>query len=112
MVIRVKVNLKGLDILEPKIMKAVQRGLKKTGLAIERDAKIKSPLDTGRLRASIHSNFKGRFTIVVQDNVHYGVFQELGTRFMKPNPFMKPALLKNIGKIPRFIQEELRRVLR
>lgn len=110
--ISVTVDLKGFDKVEPKVRGAIKTGLKKVGFNIERDAKIFSPIDTGRLRASIFTTQKGWKMVMVQDNVQYGIYQELGTRFMAPHPFMKPALNKNISRIPSIITNEIRRALR
>lgn len=110
-VIRVEVDLKGFDLVEPKIQKAIGTGLDKAGFQIERDAKVFAPVRTGRLRASINK-LRTKLTLRVQDNVHYGVYQEFGTRRMNAHPFMKPALLKNITKIKMFITNEIRRVLK
>jgi len=109
--ITVKVDLKGLNVLEPKVRGAIGKGLDKTGRDIERDAKIMAPVDTGRLRASISPTRKG-FILRVIANVHYAIYQELGTRFMRGRHYMKKALEKNISKIPRNIVNEIRRVLR
>ena len=109
--INVKVDLKGFDLINPKIQKAIGTGLDKAGFQIERDAKIFSPVRTGRLRASINK-FRTKLMLRVQDNVHYGIYQEFGTRKMNAHPFMKPSLIKNIPKIKSFIIQEIRKVLR
>lgn len=111
MSIKVKIDLRGMELIDPKVRAAIKTGLNKTGRRIERDAKILAPIDTGRLRASISPTLKGHL-LTVQDNVEYGIFQELGTRKMKPHPFLKPALLKNIPNIKRDIEAEIRRALR
>ena len=107
----VRINVKGLNLMNAKIVRAVERGLDKSGLSIERDAKIGAPVDTGRLRASI-SSVRRRLHLKVQDNVSYGIFQEMGTRFMAPHPFMIPSLQKNLHRIKKFISNEIRAVLR
>lgn len=111
MSITVKVDLKGMNLIEPKVRAAIKTGLEKTGRRIERDAKIRAPVDTGRLRASIFPTVKGHL-LTVQDNVFYGIYQELGTRKMRPHPFMKPALLANIPNIIKDIQSEVKRILK
>lgn len=51
---------------------------------------------TGRLRASITHWLHPKLSIArVGTNVKYGKFLELGTRRMKPRPFMLPALAKS-----------------
>ncbi len=109
--ISVKVDLRKLDLLEPRIKKAVERGLEKVGAAIERDAKILAPKDTTNLARSINWK-RRRFSVRIQENVFYGIFQELGTRFMKAQPFLRPALFKNMNKIKVIIANEVKKVTR
>jgi len=79
-------------------------------------------VDTGRLRASVSSNWHGSgmergkvdsqaepddgigqpdkdLTGVVGTNVEYAGYLELGTVKMKPRPYLRPALEKNRSKI-------------
>lgn len=52
-------------------------------------------VDTGRLRSSITYEIgedeKGLFARI-GTNVEYGIYLELGTRYMQPYPFLRPAL--------------------
>jgi len=56
-------------------------------------AKIRAPVDTGRLRASIHLYplAKGEITYTVSDGVEYGIHQEYGTVRMQGTPFLRPS---------------------
>jgi len=57
-------------------------------------------VQTGRLRRSITTWFHPKLPIArVGTNVKYAKPLELGTRRMKPRPFMRPALMKVKGKI-------------
>lgn len=78
----------------------------------ENEAKRNAPVDTGNLRRSIHSIVYSDGQVVGVDtdrplppyapgsgvvgyigtNCGYGVYQELGTRFMDAHPFLRPAL--------------------
>lgn len=51
--------------------------------------------DTGYLGASINHTIEVRETVVavVKANANYGIYLELGTRFMAPRPFLRPALM-------------------
>lgn len=61
-------------------------------LLVETTAKQLAPVDTGRLRASIHSEFSNNgLGGTVSTNVSYAQAQELGTRFHRAQPFMYPA---------------------
>ncbi len=57
---------------------------------IVEDAKRYAPVDTGRLRNSIHREGD---SIVV--SAPYAGYVEFGTRNMAPQPFLRPALFKN-----------------
>lgn len=65
------------------------------GLLIESDAKENAPVDTGRLRASIHLELRpdGLGGEVVT-NLRYAAAQELGTRTHRAQPFLFPAAEK------------------
>lgn len=102
------------------------------GLIIEGDAKRMCPVDTGRLRASISTNWddsgfyrapveppaheadgvsqptrgEGDIAIVrIGTNIEYGIYQELGTRRMQPHPFLYPAVMMNLNKIKKMIED-------
>jgi len=110
--IRIETNLGKLDYLDKSIQNAISTGLQKAGFAIERDAKLFAPVKTGRLRASINTQKLTDLKISVQDGVLYGVYNELGTRYMNPHPFLLPAFEKNKLMIPRLVQEEINKILR
>lgn len=62
---------------------------------VESQAKVLCPVDTGRLRSSItHAvgvDGQGLYADI-GTNVVYGIFQELGTRYMSAQPYLVPAL--------------------
>jgi len=76
-------------------------------LAVEGHAKRLAPVDTGRLRASIHTTpMKPAREIAVSDGTNYGVFQEFGTSKMKAHPFLRPG--KDIAlkvDLPRILKK-------
>lgn len=64
---------------------------------VKQEAKRRCPVRTGRLRRSIDKVQQGELawivTYAVDDpGAYYGLFVELGTRFMSPQPFLGPAL--------------------
>ena len=117
-----------------KINSQVERGMKKCGFAIERDAKRMCAVDTGRLRASISTAWTGQsggrasisnpvpdtqpddpvsvptdkdFTVQIGTNVEYASFLEFGTFGMGgAQPFLFPAYEANIRKLPEYIKGE------
>ena len=62
------------------------------GFVVENEAKRLAPVDTGRLRSSI-THEADEDGVVVGTNVKYAVYQELGTRYQNPQPFLVPGLL-------------------
>jgi hypothetical protein len=106
-------------VARAKLELALAFGLLNFGLAIEGDAKTRSPWKTGNLRRSIHTaafskgkriygatddnnrpvpdyaaNAKGAMA-VVGTNCGYGVYLELGTFKMAAQPYLGPALADN-----------------
>ena len=60
---------------------------------------VRPNVDTGRLRGSIsHEVNKSENAVYIGTNVEYGPYVELGTRKMRPYPFLKPAIEKHIDE--------------
>lgn len=94
------------------------------GLAVEGQAKMLAPVDTGRLRGSIHTvsgmgqktNPKNEareiakpdkaFETHVGTTVEYGPYQEYGTVKTNAQPFLRPALDMVRGKAPQIVMRE------
>lgn len=70
-------------------------GLQVLGQVAETSAKQHAPVDTGNLRRSIthevNRDARGLY-MRYGTNVEYGIYQELGTRFHPPHPYLRPAL--------------------
>lgn len=100
----------------------IEQALLESALMVERDAKIKCPVDLGRLRQSISSRLveeSGKPYAEVGTNVKYGKFQEYGTgkagassnvstpadyeygnsKGIPAQPFLYPAYVENKQKI-------------
>lgn len=83
-------------LLVPRIRAGVQETVATTALLIETDAKVFAPVDTGRLRSSIHADIAPNgLSAVVATNVSYAPIQEFGSRYQKAQPFLFPAYEKN-----------------
>lgn len=71
-------------------------------LSVEASAKGLAPVDTGTLRRSI-THKPGRdvrgFYVDVGTNVVYAPFVEFGTRFMRPQPYLRPAFLQAVNQL-------------
>ena len=66
----------------------------KSAFAVEGQAKLLAPVDTGRLRATIGTSLgiaNRGITAIVSTNVFYAIYVHEGTRFMKGRPFMYQA---------------------
>jgi HK97 gp10 family phage protein len=74
-----------------------QTVVRKTAYDIERTAKNLVPVDTGNLKGSIgHSDARavgrsGSLAIEIGPTANYGIYVEMGTSRMAPQPFMGPA---------------------
>ena len=92
---------------------AVMAGIEKGCLRVERDAKIKAPLDTGILRASItHKLDAGTLSGTVFTNIEYAAVQEFGGQHQDAQPYLYPALASNVDKIKADIIESLKNEIR
>jgi len=91
----------------------VEQALINSALMVERDAKIKVPVDTGRLRQSIthqDENFGSQNPAVkVGTNVDYAPHIEYGTSKQSAKPFLRPAFEENKQKILKEIAKAMRK---
>lgn len=76
--------------------------VRRTALAVERDAKAFAPVDTANLRSSISMDLvsDGRSAAVeavVGPTANYGAYVEFGTSRAAPRAYMGPALDRNAG---------------
>ena len=60
----------------------------KSSFLVERESKVVTPIDTGRLRASIATQIKP-LSAIISPHTNYAVFVHEGTRFMTGRPFME-----------------------
>lgn len=82
------------DNLSRKLEAEVKQSVRKHTYEMEAKAKKNAPYDTGHLKRSIGSQFFNRgLSGEVSTNVHYAIYQEMGTRFMAAQPFMFPAFI-------------------
>ena len=88
-----------LKKMNPAIRQALSRFLTKAGIIVKSSAKANAPVDTSRLRGSISSRPEGIRQVIIGPNVDYGIYQEFGTKYMKAQPYMRPALQDNLGNI-------------
>lgn len=108
-------TVKGLDKFMRKVQnkprearRAVSAELQRSALRVERKAKMKAAVDTGFMRNGIFVTRVGMLRYKVTSPAGYSVYVELGTRKMKAQPFLGPAvkeesevLFKNLRKMFR-----------
>lgn len=99
-------NLKTKEV-QNKVNKATEKAIKNTVVDIANDAIKGSPVLTGNNRRSIMFEAKGPEGVIYSTS-GYGGFLETGTATMPAQPYFKPALDKNIHKLPQGIKAELR----
>jgi HK97 gp10 family phage protein len=88
----------------------VQREFKETASDIEEQAKKNSPVDTGRLRASITADVRGLEANIGTD-VEYAHFVHNGTYKMEARPFLESAANKELEGIEERIADAIMRLL-
>jgi HK97 gp10 family phage protein len=92
---RIAFDQAGLDELFASPDGPTGKHLKKLGLRVQRGAKRRCPVDTGRLRSSIAEELgtdaRGLVEVIGTD-VNYAPHVEFGTSRMRAQPFLRPAL--------------------
>jgi HK97 gp10 family phage protein len=97
--VRTSVRIEGMPALRKALLqvtqegrKTVQREVLRATLAVQRRAKERCPVDTGRLRNSIAVELEdGGMNGAVGTNVEYAPFVEFGTSRMPAQPYLLPA---------------------
>lgn len=79
-----------------KVPQKASLALRATAVRIEGDARILAPVDTGALRNSITTSYRGGagstfMSAEIGPTVNYGIYQELGTSKMRAQPYLYPA---------------------
>ena len=100
-----------------KMQRAVVRdSLRSAARVVEKSARQKVPVDTGRLKKSITQRVTvqsavGEALIGYRKETFYGRFVELGTSKMAAQPFLRPALDENTDEIGRVFVQALNRTI-
>jgi HK97 gp10 family phage protein len=99
-----------LDVLSVELKREIDRTVEREAIRVEGYAKEYSPIDTGRLRMSIHFSKISEYKYKVEDGVKYGVYQEFGTSRMPAHPFMIPAIYHSLPEYEAELQSILARI--
>lgn len=69
----------------------VEAAVAKTAMDMLRDAQTRTPIRTGHLRGSGFAHPAGAMTWMVGFSAAYTLYVEMGTRYMRAQPFLIPA---------------------
>jgi HK97 gp10 family phage protein len=94
----------GMAVIAAGMRSKLQSMVYKIAALISAEAKHFSPIDTGRLRASIHIEPLGPLKYQICTNVYYAIYQEFGTSKMKAHPYMRPAAAKVRSMLPGIVK--------
>ena len=92
-----KIKVAGIEKLQRKLKKNVQmddvrRVVRHNGAEMQEGAQRNAPVDTGTLKRSIELSIRDAgLTAEVEPTAEYAPYVELGTCFMKAQPYLKPA---------------------
>jgi len=117
----IKFQVKGLKELATNLKKyptiaapIIQDAIKKSIFQVERRAKPKTPVDTGRLRAGYRHKF-GLLTGTLYNPVKYALKQHESLHFrhrVGEAKFMEKGLKESIGQINKFFEQSLEKILK
>jgi len=106
-----------LDSKLAKLDNAQKLGLLEGGMLVAQRAQQKAPIDTGRLKRSIHPTIPQKVRDGVQitavgTNVEYAPFQEFGTKYIQPHPYLTPALKESAKDVANLIYKAIVKALK
>lgn len=95
-----RVRIEGMPKLRAALLRVTgeaerttQREVKRSALNVQNGARLRVPVDTGRLRNSIaHEIDESGLNATIGTNTEYAPFVEFGTRRMRERPYLFPAL--------------------
>ena len=96
------------DAFLNELKRRIPVALEAVGGEAEGDVKLRTPVDTGRLRNSITHMMEGDDTVVIGTNVEYAAYVEMGTRKMDAQPYLKPGIEENLDKYGEILERALK----
>ncbi len=101
--------------LNNELQTALSQAVSAGAAVVERSAKEKVRVDTGRLRNSIREMQKfessGKVESQVGTDVEYGPANEFGTPRMQAQPYLRPAVDENTAEIEAAIEAKIKAIL-
>ncbi len=83
------------DAIKARIFGDIDTRMRAAGQSIVARAQALAPVRTGQLRASIGFVYnQTTHTLQIYGDAPYAIFVEYGTRHMRPQPYIRPALLE------------------
>lgn len=76
----------------PRAEKEASQVVRRSGLAVQNQARAIAPVDTGAHRSNIFMTSDGGLSVSITAGQYYAVFLEYGTSKMPPYPALMPAL--------------------
>ena len=99
-----------LNRLDEGMKRNVQEAMQFEADAMRNAARARCPVRTGRLRDSIYAKVRD-WVIQLGATAPYAIYQELGTRYIRPREFLKNAVSLRmqslINRINRAIQQSI-----
>lgn len=116
-----KINIQinpALSILQKKfgdmpdnIQNKLAVAIKKSALDIEGEAKKVTPVDTGRLRASIFTTINP-MSAIVEPKTNYAIFVHEGTNKMQARPYMLEGARAAESRIAKYFTEAIKEAIK
>ena len=80
-----------LERMKERLYRGAEETVAEAAQAVCAEAAARAPVETGRLRSSIHASAPEGLTAAVRRDCPYGAAVELGTSRQSARPFMQPA---------------------
>ena len=97
------------DVIKNALPEQIEIALEAVGLQAEGYAKLKCPVDTGRLRNSItHATVKREKAVYIGTNVEYAPYVEMGTVKQKAQPYLAPAVTEHVPEYKEIAEHFLK----
>lgn len=94
MAAKIVIKYNRLPQIAEHLPEAVSAIVRKAAFDVEANAKAVVPVDTGKLKNSISSEFPTPTRAIIAPHTEYAHFVEYGTRRQRAKPYMRPAAEK------------------
>ena len=85
-----------------------RKALEEIGLQAEGYVQLITPVDTGRLRASISHRVIDENSVAIGTNVEYAAYVERGTSKTRAQPYLKPGVMNHLDEYKRIAESVLK----